>query len=102
MEKSVSIILHFVTYPGQVDCPRRDMNVHEIVNDPALDVALVLVDQDLFSSIKNLHEAIASLQLLVHGLVLVLVVLDAVEKVLECFLFIHPVVVGAIDLYFLE
>ena len=36
-----------LTVSGDVDVPRRDVDVHQVVDDPGLDVALVLVNQNL-------------------------------------------------------
>jgi len=36
--------------PRQVDCSRSNVDVHEIVDDPALDVAFVFVNQNLWNS----------------------------------------------------
>ncbi len=40
-------------YPGQVDGPRGDVDVHQVVNDAALDVALVPVDDDLVPGVDD-------------------------------------------------
>ena len=68
---------------GDVDVPRRDVDVHQVVDDPGLDVALVLVDQHFLSGVEDLDEAVVRLGLLVDGLVLKLVVLDPLAKVLH-------------------
>lgn len=36
--------------PRQVDCSRSNMDVHEIVDNPALNVTLVFVNQNLWNS----------------------------------------------------
>ena len=41
---------------GQVDCSGCDVDVHEIVNDPTLNVTLVFVNQNLFASVENLKK----------------------------------------------
>ena len=68
---------------GDVDVPRRDVDVHQVVDDPGLDVALVFVDEDFLSGVEDLNEAEVRLGLLVDGLVLKLVVLDPFAKVLH-------------------
>ena len=68
---------------GNVDVPGSYVNVHEIVDDPALDVALVFVDQNFLSGVENLDEAVVLLDLLVDGFVLKFVVLDALAEVLH-------------------
>ena len=82
----------------QVDGPRPQVDVHEVVDDPALDVALVLVHQDLLSGVEYLDEAEPRLQGLVQRLVLIGVVLDALLEVLDDGVGGEAHVVGAVDL----
>jgi hypothetical protein len=42
-------ILKFHSYTSQINCPRRDVNVHEVIDDTRLDVTFVLVDQDFLA-----------------------------------------------------
>ncbi len=86
------------TVSRQVDCPRPQVDVHEVVDDPALDVALVLVHQDLLSGVEYLDEAEPRLQGLVQCLVLIGVVLDALLEVLDDRVGGEAHVVGAVDL----
>ena len=67
--------------PCNVDGPRGDVYVHQVVDDPALNVALVFVDQNFLSRVEDLDEAVVRLVRLVNRLVLELVVLDALTKV---------------------
>jgi len=64
-----------------VNVPRRDVHVHQVVDDPRLDVALVLVHQNFLSSVEDLDEAVVLFRNLVNGLILKLVVFDAFAKV---------------------
>ena len=68
---------------SNVDVPGGDVDVHEIVDDSALDVSLVFVDENFFSGVEDLDEAEVGLDFLVDGLVLQLVVLDAFAEVLH-------------------
>ena len=52
------------------------MDVHQVIDDPALDVPLVLVHDDLLSGIEYLEEAEVGFQVLVERLVLLFVVFD--------------------------
>ena len=45
-----------LTVSGDVDGPRRDVDVHEIIDDSTLNVTLVFVNQNLLSSVKNLKQ----------------------------------------------
>ena len=60
---------------GEIDGPLGKMDVHQVVDDPALDVALVFVHDDLLAGVKDLKEAEVGLQVLVERLVLLFVVL---------------------------
>ena len=60
---------------GEIDGPLGKMDVHQVVDDPVLDVALVLVHDDLLAGVKDLKEAEVGLQVLVERLVLLFVVL---------------------------
>ena len=63
------------TMSGEIDGPLGQFDVHQVVDDPALDVALVLVHDDLLAGVEDLEEAEVGLQVLVERLVLLLVVL---------------------------
>ena len=52
------------------------MDVHQVIDDPALDMPLVLVHDDLLSGIEYLEEAEVGFQVLVERLVLLFVVFD--------------------------
>ena len=71
------------TVSCNVNISRRDVHVHQVVDDSRLDVALVFVDQNFLSGVEDLDEAVVRLGLLVDGLVLKLVVLDPLAKVLH-------------------
>lgn len=66
--------LSVLTVSGEIDCPLGDVHIHEVVDDPALDVSLVLVHQDLLARVEDLEEAEVALQGVVQRLVLLLVV----------------------------
>ena len=38
---------------GEIDSPLGQMDVHQVIDDPALDVPLVLVHDDLLSGIEH-------------------------------------------------
>ena len=38
---------------GEIDGSFGEMNIHQIVNDPALNVAFMFVDQNFFSGIED-------------------------------------------------
>ena len=67
--------------PCNVDGSGCNVYVHQVVDDPALNVSLVFVDQNFLSGVEDLDEAVVRLVRLVDGLVLKLVVLDALAKV---------------------
>ena len=52
------------------------MHVHEVVNDSALNMSIVFVNQDLLAGIKNLDEAKLVLFCLVDGFILGFVMLQ--------------------------
>ena len=100
----------------QVHGPPRNVDVHEIVDDPRLDVSLMLVYQhlkqhffkdffvtqtvssfNLFPCVEDLEEADVRLEGLVEGLVLVDVVLDARLEVPHHLVLVALHVVGAGD-----
>ena len=64
------------TMSGEIDSPLGYMDVHQVIDDPALDVPLVLVHDDLLSGIEYLEEAEVGFQVLVERLVLLFVVFD--------------------------
>ena len=66
-----------------VDGPGGNVYVHEVVDDPALNVTLVFVDQNFFSGVEDLDEAVVRLVRLINRLVLKLIVLDALAKVTD-------------------
>ena len=61
---------------GEIDSPLGYMDVHQVIDDPALDMPLVLVHDDLLSGIEYLEEAEVGFQVLVERLVLLFVVFD--------------------------
>ena len=64
------------TMSGEIDSPLGYMDVHQVIDDPALDMPLVLVHDDLLSGIEYLEEAEVGFQVLVERLVLLFVVFD--------------------------
>ena len=71
---------HF-TVSSKVDCSRRDVNVHQIVNDSTLDVTFVFVDQNFLSGVEDLDEAVVVLVCLVDGFVQRLVVTNSFPEI---------------------
>ena len=61
---------------SEIDSPLGQMDVHQVIDDPALDVPLVLVHDNLLSGIEYLEKAEVGLQALVQRLVLLFVVSD--------------------------
>ena len=70
-----------LTVSSHVDSSRRDVNIHEIVDDPALYVTLVLVDENLLSGVKDLDEAVIVLFLFINRLVHCLVMTDPFPEI---------------------
>ncbi len=67
---------------GDVDRPVwSDMHVHEVVDDSALNVPIVFMNQNLLASVKNLDEAKLVLLCFVDGLILGFVML---QKRVKC------------------
>ena len=62
-------IVHGLPVPGQVDGPGGDVDIHDPVDNLALEVALVLVDDILLPSVVQLDEGQVALALLAYGLV---------------------------------
>ena len=61
---------------GEIDGPLGQcFEVHKVVDDSALDVALVLVHDDLLAGVEDLEETEVGLQVFVERLVLLFVVL---------------------------
>jgi len=50
------------TYPGEINCPGRDMKVCEVIDDFALEETLSVVDHDTFSGVDDLDEAEAEVR----------------------------------------
>ena len=87
--------------PRQVNRTRHYVDVHEVVDDARLYVALVLVNKYFLAGVVDLHEGQVALVLLVEGLVLLPIMLDAQHEVCKHLLFVHVRVVGAADFYLL-
>ena len=60
------------------------MKVHQEVNNPGLDVALVLVHRHLLPTVEDLQEAEVGLQHFIQGLVLVLIVCNPLLEIIHC------------------
>lgn len=84
--------------PCQIDGARHDVDVHEVVDDARLYVALVFVHQHLLAGVVDFHKGQVALVFLVQLLVLFPVVLDAQHKVRQYLLFVHVRVVGTAHL----
>ena len=84
--------------PGEVDRPGCDVDVHDPVDDLALEVALVLVDDILLPSIVELDKCQVALRLLGDGLINLLVVADPLQEVDDGLVGLHPLVVRTVDL----
>ena len=54
---------------GEVNGPRRDVDIHDPVDNLALEVALVLVDDILLPSVVQLDEGKMTLTLLTDGFI---------------------------------
>jgi len=53
-------------YPSQINCPGSDVNVHQIVDNPTLNVTFMLMHQNLLPRVENFHEAVMMLRLFIH------------------------------------
>ena len=60
------------------------MKVHQKVDNPRLDVALVLVHRHLLPTVEDLQEAEIRLQGLIQGLVLILIVCNPLLEIIHC------------------
>ena len=67
--------------PGEIDCPWRDVDVHDPVDDLGLEVALVLVDHILLPGVEQLDEREVGLVLLGDWLIDFFVVLYPLKEV---------------------
>lgn len=76
------------------------MNVHQVVDYATLlNMTFVFVNQNLFSSIENFHEAVVTFQFLIHGLILSLVVRNTLKKVRKRLVIVHTLVVRAVHFH---
>ena len=80
-KKITSHVFLSLTVACNVDGSGCNVYVHQVVDDPALNVSLVFVDQNFLSGVEDLDEAVVRLVCLVDCLILKLVVLDALAKV---------------------
>ena len=78
-----SLVILSLTVSCNVDVPGCNVDVHQVVDDPALNVSLVFVDQNFLSGVEDLDEAVILFRYFVDRLVLELVMLDALAKVLH-------------------
>ena len=60
------------------------MKVHQEVDNPGLDVPLVLVHRHLLPTVEDLQEAEVGLQDLIQGLVLILIVCNPLLEIIHC------------------
>lgn len=70
-----------LAYPGKVDFPRRDVEVHEVVDDLALEEPVDIVDNNLLADVDHLDPA---QRLILNGIIKWDMVLDPALKVLNC------------------
>ena len=68
---------------GEINGSGGEVTIHHVVDDPALDVSLMFVDQDFGAGVVSLDEAVLGFQRLVNLLVLTLVVVNPLHKVLD-------------------
>ncbi len=54
----------------EVDSPWSQVDVHEVVDDPTLNVPFVLEDNSFLTGVEDLEEAEIALTIFVEGLVL--------------------------------
>ena len=64
-----SNIVHGLPVPGEVDGPGRDVDVHDPVDDLALEIALVFVDDILLPRIVEFDEGKMALTFLTNGFI---------------------------------
>jgi len=95
-------VVHTFAVSSQVDGPGKDVNVHQVVNDPALNVAFVTMDQDLGTRIEDLHETEVGFEDLVQRLILRFVVLDAKQEIVEDRLVLRVLVIRTIHFHFFD
>ena len=60
------------------------MEVHEEVDNPGLDVSLVLVHRNFLPAVENLQEAEIRFQALIQGLILILIVCNPLLEIIHC------------------
>ena len=70
--------------PGEIDCPWRDVDVHDPVDDLGLEVALVLVDHILLPGVEQLDEGEVGLVLLRDRLVDLFIMFYPLKEVGDC------------------
>ena len=81
-----------VAYARQPNRSRLDMQVHQIVDNPTLQVVLNAIDDDLLADIHELQIRKITLGL-INCLVNLLVIFDAITEVLSSYLGVQPYVV---------
>ena len=84
---------------GEVNCPRFKIDIHEIVDNPTLDVTFVFVHKNFSAGVVDLHEAEFVLQVFIEGLVLFLVMLNALFEIVNNRHFAKSNVVWTVDLW---
>ena len=57
------------------------MDVHEVVHNPGLDMALMFMNQNLLATVENLHKAVIMLHSFIQWFILSLVVLYALSEI---------------------
>ena len=80
-------------YPRQPDGSRLDVEVHEVVNHPTLQVVLDAIDNDLLADVHDLQIGQMAL-VLINGLVHLLVIPDALYEVRRSTFRVLALVVG--------
>lgn len=71
------------------------MNIHQEVNDARLNMSLMLVNDDFFAGVVNLHVRVFLLIGLVKRLIFLLIMLDALTEIVESVFFVHVCVIRA-------
>ena len=91
--------MHGLSVSSEIDCSRSNVDVHQPVDNPGLQVPLVPVHDELLPGVDDLHEGEVTLVLLLHRLIDVLVVVNSLEEVIQSLFTIHVLVIRAMDFY---
>ena len=91
--------MHRLPVSGEVDSSGGDVDVHQPVDYPGLEVTLVSVHYQLLPSVDYLHEGEVTLVLLQHRLVDILVVTNPLKKVIQSLLSVHVLVIRSMNFH---